>query len=567
MKTYLSLILVAGMIAACTSSTEPPVENVETPSLLTTGISTASPQPTLTATPILRPWWEDAVFYEIFVRSYDDSNGDGIGDFNGITEKLDYLQQLGITAIWLMPIHPSASYHGYDVINYFSVNPDYGTLDDFKHLLTEAHQRGIHVIIDLVLNHTSDQNPWFLDANNNPQSPYRDWYIWSATDPGYLGPLGVAWHPGKQGWYYGIFNAGMPDLNYNNPAVTAEMEKVVQFWLNEVGVDGFRIDAANYLVEEGQKQVNTQSTHTWLKGFYAAYKADDPNAFTVGEVYGSDPSLASTYTGNQMDRVFNFEMASDMVNSVNGQTTSAVDSAVTFAEQSMPDWNFATFLTNHDQDRLLTQLNDSTDKVKVAASILLTAPGVPFLYYGEEVGLEGGGQDELKRRPMQWSAAANAGFSTVTPWEPVGPDYQTFNVAAESNDPASILAHYRELIQLRNQHPALRMGGLDLVESSDPGLYSILRVSQGSGAASSLNEAVLVLINLTSAPINGSVLSLAKSPLVPGSYHLVPVMGSGPAADLTAGGLGDFSQLQPVREIPAYGTLILQLQPVSPIGN
>ncbi|MGD0609963.1 MAG: alpha-amylase family glycosyl hydrolase [Anaerolineales bacterium] len=557
MKIPLRLFLIAGILAACTSSIKLPVENTPISSL----------QPTPMSVRATRSWWEDAVFYEIFVRSFYDSNGDGIGDFNGITEKLDYLHELGVTAIWLMPIQPSASYHGYDVINYVDVNPDYGTLDDFKHLLTEAHKRGLHVIIDLVLNHTSDQNPWFIDANNNPQSPYRNWYIWSDTDPGYLGPLGAAWHPGKHGWYYGIFNATMPDLNYNNPVVTAEMEKVVQFWLNSVGVDGFRIDAANYLIEEGQKQVNTQSTHKWFKGFYSAYKADNPDAFTVGEVYGSDAALASTYTDDEMDMIFNFELAADMVNSVNGQTNSAVDSAVVFAGQSMPDWNFATFLTNHDQDRLMTQLGGSADKVKAAASMLLTAPGVPFLYYGEEVGLEGGGLDELKRRPMQWSAGANAGFSTVTPWEQVGPGDQIFNVTDESKDPTSILADYRELLQIRNQHAALRQGDMDLVTSSNAGLYSILRVSRGSESANGVDEAVLVLINLTNAPISNYDLSLDKSPLAPGSYQLVPLMGSGLTADLMVTTGGEFAQQQPVSEIPSYGTAILQLQPDPPTGK
>ena len=202
----------------------------------------------------------------------------------------------------------------------------------------------------------------------------------------------------------------MPDLNYRNPAVTDEVDKIAAFWLKDTGVDGFRLDAINYLIEEGQKQINTQSTHNWLKGFYTTYKADNPDAFTVGEVFGSDATLAATYTGNQMDMVFNFEMASGFINSANGQTNSAIDSALTFAKQAMPSWQFATFLTNHDQDRTMSTLNGSIDKAKLAAFLLLTSPGTPFIYYGEEIGMEGEKPDPDIRRPMQWTAGAERRF-------------------------------------------------------------------------------------------------------------------------------------------------------------
>ncbi len=542
-KQFLIIVIIIGLMAACVPSMRP----------LSNKPAAASQT---AATPASYFWWEQAVFYEIFVRSFFDSNGDGIGDFNGITEKLDYLKNLGISAIWLMPIHPSSSYHGYDVVDYFSVNPDYGTLDDFKRLLAEAHKRGMHVIIDLVLNHTSNQNPWFVEANNNPQSPYRNWYIWSATDPGYLGPLGIAWHAGKSGYYYGIFGPGMPDLNYNNPDVTAEMRKVVQFWLNEVGVDGFRIDAANYLIEEGQKQVNTLSTHNWFKGFYTTYKADNPDAFTVGEVFGSDASLASTYTGNQMDMIFNFEIAGGMVNSANGGTSSAIDSALTFSKQAMPDWRFATFLTNHDQNRVMSQLNGNVDKAKTAAFLLLTSPGTPFIYYGEEIGMEGEKPDEQIRRPMQWASDGNAGFSTSTPWEPIGPDYQTYNVTNELNDGNSILTYYRTLIQLRNENDALLNGDLDLITTGNPGVFADLRLSKA--------EAVLVLANLTSTSISSYSLSLDQSAQPKGVYHLLSLIDKSSYPDLTVTASGGFSNYKPIQEIPAYQTILLLLKSTPP---
>ena len=214
-------------------------------------------------------WWRNAVFYEIFVRSFYDSNNDGVGDFNGMAQKLDYIQSLGVNAIWLMPIHPSPSYHGYDVLNYYAVNSQYGTMDDFKNLLAEAHKRDIRIIIDLVLNHTSSQHPFFADANRDVNSAYRDWYVWS-NEPG------ANFHQGNGGYYYGNFWGGMPDLNYRNPDVTEQMYEVSRYWLEDIGVDGFRIDAAKHIIEEGNKLENTDSTHEWFKEYYAFYKSIDP---------------------------------------------------------------------------------------------------------------------------------------------------------------------------------------------------------------------------------------------------------------------------------------------------
>ncbi|MGA2489726.1 MAG: alpha-amylase family glycosyl hydrolase [Anaerolineales bacterium] len=485
------------------------------------------------------------------MRSFYDSDGDGIGDLNGITQKLDYLQELGITALWLMPIYPSPSYHGYDVTDYFNVNPQYGTLDDLKNLLNEAHKRGMHVILDLVLNHTSDQNPWFISSNDDIQSPYRDWYIWSDTNPGYLGPQGVAWFPGKHGFYYGIFGANMPDLNYRNLAVTTEMEKVVAFWLKDIGVDGFRLDAIKLLIEEGQKQVNTQSNHDWLKGFYTTYKLDNPNAFTVGEVNGADAALAATYTGNQMDMAFDFELASGSINSANGQTNSAIGSALTFAKQAMPNWQFATFLTNHDQNRTMSVLNGNLDKAKMAAFLLLTSPGTPFIYYGEEIGMEGEKPDPDIRRPMQWTAGNNAGFTSNIPWEALGPDYQTANVFTESSDPDSLLSYYKTLIAIRANNPILRSGGLTLLSTGNSGIYAALRYDD--------NTVFLVLANLTGNSITSYDLDGGDTALGNGTYHPTPILGSGLFSDVTING-GKINNFQPLATLPAYGKYILEFK-------
>ena len=542
MKKFRAFALLVVFLAACSSAptslpTSPPI----TPVLTSTSLPTLTP---------LRPWWNQAVFYEIFVRSFNDSNGDGIGDFNGITQKLDYLQNLGVTALWLMPIQPSPSYHGYDVINYFNVNPEYGTMENFKRLLDEAHQRGMHIIIDLVLNHTSNQNPLFIDSNNNLESPYRNWYLWSDTDPGTTGLNGSAWHAGNSGYYYGIFGGSMPDLNYTNPEVTAFMEKVVHFWLTNVGLDGFRLDAVKYLIEEGTKLENTRPTHLWLQNFYTTYKADKPDAYTVGEIYGAGAFLAKTYTGNQLDQVFNFEMASGFVNSAAGEANTGMNSAIAFMLKDMPDGQFATFLTNHDQNRVMSVLNGNVNQAKIAAALMLTAPGTPYIYYGEEIGMQGKKPDEDIRLPMQWSAQANAGFSSATPWRTPASDYPHVNVAAESSDPNSLLNFYQALIALRHQHSALQDGTISLVTSGNPGVYSILRSDE--------SEKILVLVNLTKVAINDYNLSVHNTDLQDGQVILAAMLGTGTFAPLGVVSHG-FANFKPLDELPPYSIYIFDL--------
>jgi glycosidase len=498
--------------------------------------------------PVSRPganqqsWWRNTVFYEIFVRSYCDSDGNGIGDFNGITSKLDYIQSLGVQGIWLMPINPSPSYHGYDVIDYYAVNPQYGSMDDFKNLLAEAHKRDIRVIIDLVLNHSSSQHPFFVDANNNPQSPYRDWYIWADSNPG------NHWYAGKTGNYYAYFGSDMPDLNYKNPDVTAEMYNLVRYWLKDVGIDGFRIDAAKYLIEEGQKLEDTASTHAWFRNFYTLYKAENPQAYTVGEIYGAGAFAAKTYTGDQMDQIFNFEMAGGFTGSALGGSNTGINSAITFALEDMPGGEYATFLTNHDQNRIMSTLNGNVGKAKIAASLLLTSPGTPFIYYGEEIGMEGEKPDEDIRLPMQWSEADNAGFTTGIPWRAPAVNYLQVNVAGETNDPGSLLSHYRNLIMIRNQHPALRYGSISPISTNNTGVYAALRVSD--------SETILILLNLTKNPINNYALSLKTASFPNGSYQIDPILGTGMGASLSISG-GVFNNSQPLAELSPFSTTIL----------
>ncbi|GAB4402124.1 MAG: alpha-amylase family glycosyl hydrolase [Anaerolineales bacterium] len=519
--------------------------------LLSALSSCASPAPGVdSTTPAAAPseldWWRTAVFYEIFVRSFYDTNDDGIGDFNGIAAKLDYLEELGVNAIWLMPIHPSPSYHGYDVLDYYAVNPEYGSMDDFKNLLNEAHKRDMHIIIDLVINHTSSQHPWFVDADSNPNSPYRDFYLW-ADEPG----VGN-WHKGQSGYYYGYFWEGMPDLNYTNPAVTEAMLKVTDFWLNDIGVDGFRIDAVKHLIEENGKVENTPATHAWLKEFYKVYKAKNPQAYTIGEVFGAGSSVVKQYTGTELDHIFNFEMASGFVNSANGGANSGVTSAIKFAQMDMPDFDYATFLTNHDQNRVMSVFNGDVNKAKLAAFLMLTSPGTPYIYYGEEIGMQGKKPDEDIRLPMQWNTDEFAGFSTVEPWRAVSSDYTQVNVATQIGDStSSLLEHYRTLIQMRKNHPTLQTADITLLDAGNSGIFAMLRTDE--------NGTYLILANLTDEAVANYEIDLNAAELTDSTISVETLMGEGQAQSPKRSGDG-FAPYKPLESLSPYAMYILQFK-------
>jgi len=429
-------------------------------------------------------WCRGAVFYEIFVRSFCDSDGDGVGDFRGLSAKLDYLNDgdstttsdLGVNALWLMPIFPSPSYHGYDVTDYEHVNPAYGTEADFDSLLARAHRRGIRVILDLVLNHTSWKHPWFRDAASSPNARHRNWYVWRKDDPGWTQPWGSGptWHKAGGAYYYGIFWSGMPDLNFRNREVRAEMERVAALWLRR-GVDGFRLDATRHLVEAGpdERQNDSPETHAFLKEFAAYVRHVKPDAVLVGEnwtetktiarYFGSTDSLPG---GDELPMNFNFPLAAATVEGVRDGDPGRIDAAIREEQADYPTGVLdAPFLTNHDMERVATQLQNDPGKLRVAAAILLTLPGAPFLYYGEEVGLSNGPTpgDESKRTPMPWSPGAGGGFTSGKPWFPFAPGLETANVEMESRDPHSLLQWYRELIRARHQFRALREGELRLV--------------------------------------------------------------------------------------------------------
>jgi alpha-amylase len=505
-------------------------------------------------------WWNDTVFYEIFVRSFYDSDGNGIGDFSGIVEKLDYLNDgdpntntdLGVSGLWLMPINPAASYHGYDPTDYYAVNPDYGTMDDFTRLLQECHKRGIRVIIDMVYNHTSNKHPWFIESRDQPDSAKRDWYIWSDNNPGYQGPWGEqVWYPTVSGYYYAIFWIGQPDLNYINQAVSDEMYNVARFWLQDIGVDGFRLDAVRYLIEDGKDQQDTPETLTWWAGFHTFYKGLNPEAMTVGEVYTTNYVVENYLKENNFDQAFDFDLASQILNNIDGRNAVNLNASIKSSFQLFPKGEYATFLSNHDQERVMSFFSGDMIKAKLAASVLLTIPGTPFVYYGEEIGMTGNKPDERIRTPMLWNSDRYAGFSTVIPWESTNSNYTQYNVASETDDPNSLLSLYRDLIQLRNNHSALRVGDYYMVRSDNFSIMPFLRISN--------EETLLVILNLSDKPASGFTLTLNQSPLK-GNYHAFMLLGEGEVKGVQMNDQGGFNDYQPLTEIPANGLVIIQLR-------
>ncbi|MCY4147726.1 MAG: alpha-amylase family glycosyl hydrolase [Chloroflexi bacterium] len=510
-----------------------------------------APQPTY--------WWNDRVFYEVFIRSFQDSDGDGIGDIQGLISRLDYLndgdpsagEDLGITGLWLMPPTEAHSYHGYDVTDYYAVERDYGTLADMRQLVAAARERGIAVIVDMVLNHTSSRHPWFLGARSGDPA-WRDWYIWADEDPGYHGPWGdVAWHRAGGDYYYGVFWDGMPDLNFHNPAVTQEMQHVASFWLRDIGVDGFRLDAIKHLIEAGERQENLPESRQWLSGYEAHLEAVKPGSFTVGEIFGGPSFVVARYVNERaIDIGFDFKLAGEMIEAASRGSNRDIIRAHRAALRDYPFNQFATFLTNHDQNRLANSLRQDIGRNKAAASLLLTGPGVPFLYYGEEIGMVGTKPDERIRSPMQWDDSPLAGFSNAArAWQPLqaAGHIASVNVARQTADAESLLSHYRDLVHLRNRHTALRRGDWTHVESSARGIYAFLR--------SHAQERLLVIINLDDEASEGFTLSLAESKRDLSAPTLVFGRGELRAPRLNAA--GGFADYAPVPSLPAHSTIVL----------
>jgi len=510
-----------------------------TPRSNSQGQTTTTRRPVKAAQP---EWWKRAVFYEIYPRSFKDSDGDGVGDLNGITAKLDHLAALGVDAIWITPFYPSPQVDfGYDVSDYENVDPQFGTLKDFDRLVAAAHRRKIKVVIDFVLNHTSDQHPFFVESRSSRTNPKRDWYIWHDPKPGgglpnnwssSFGP--VAWTLDERTgqFYYHYFYTQQPELNWRNPEVERRMLETVRFWLKR-GADGFRLDAVNYLYEDPQLRDNpvlaelrfgstteheqekkynrdlpeVQDAMVRLRAFNDSVNRE---SVLIGEAYVPKWEELMRYYGpsdNGVHLPFNFFLVMEPART---QLKASVFRDVIAASERALAGRWTTYvLSNHDIPRAYDRLGDGqhNDRIaKLLATMLLTLRGSPFLYYGEEIGTvttEPKTVEEVRdpvgrrywplrkgrdgeRTPMQWDASAHAGFTTGVPWLPVPPSARTRNVVAQAADTSSLLNFYKSMIRLRRRSPALRDGDYVAVGTS-PHVYAYLRRAHGQTMLVALN--------------------------------------------------------------------------------
>ena len=422
-------------------------------------------------------WRTSTISYEIFVRSFCDSDGDGIGDFRGIASKASYLKDLNVGCVWLMPIHESPSYHGYDIIDYYSTNEDYGTIEDFKYMLDVLHQNDIKVLIDFVANHTSSQNQWFLEGLSNPDSPYADYYEFTDKPDSTSG-----WkYNGQYNKYYrGNFSAGMPDLNYKNKAVWTEMKNVAGYWL-DTGVDGFRLDASMHI------DPDLDMTQEWWQDFETYVKSKNPEAFVVGENWITNPDPVASFF-NCMDSSFDFPLQEQIMRLARGEQLDIVGfvnkelQLQKMYADTTPDVPktsvMTTFLNNHDQTRTVSYLG-SVEKAKLAAAIQFTLPGMPFIYYGEELGQQSNNNDPNRREPMDWYASAKGEGMCVLDKNFFGvPSQYTvandgISLEEEINDENSIYNYYKKLTQLRTDYPIFFSGNYSSIESKSLNCYTV----------------------------------------------------------------------------------------------
>lgn len=474
-------------------------------------------------------WWQRGVIYQIYPRSFQDTNGDGIGDLNGIRRRLDYLKWLGVEGIWISPFYPSPMKDfGYDVSDYVGVHPLFGTMEDFDRLLAEAHERGLKLILDLVPNHSSDQHPWFQEACRSRNSEKRNWYIWAdAKEDGgppnnWLNEFASAndgsaweWHEPTGQYYYHAFLKEQPDLNWRNPDVRRAMEEVMRFWLDK-GVDGFRVDVMWHMIKDERLRDNPPNPDydpehdSPYKALLPVYSTDQPEVHDVvagmrrvmdeyderlmiGEIYLPISELVAYYGAEESEAhlPFNFQLVGAPWDAAH------LRAIIDEYEGSVPDHEWPNWvLGNHDQPRIASRVGDA--QARVAAMLLLTLRGTPTMYYGDELGMRDGriaaekvvdprelncpgrglGRDP-HRTPMQWNAEKFFGFSEGNPWLPVPEDAREMNVERERENPDSMLSLYRRLINLRQSEPALCVGGYEPVPA-DPPLLAYRRFYEGA---------------------------------------------------------------------------------------
>lgn len=483
-------------------------------------------------------WWKEGVIYQIYPRSFKDTNQDGIGDLRGIIDKLDYLQELGVDAVWMSPIFPSPDVDfGYDVSDYRSIDSKFGSMQDFDLLIDTAHSKGIHIILDLVLNHTSNQHPWFLQSRSSVENAYRDWYIWQRGRKGkhppnnwqsFFGGSGWQHDPQTNQFYFHMFSKEQPDLNWRNPRVRAEMLNIFRYWCDK-GVDGFRLDVFNAYFKH--RDFPSNPLKLGLRGFDRQehlYDVDQPEMipllneirrildtyearYAVGETFLESSGRAEMYCSETLlHGAFNFNLAQAPWNA------KKMKDVMTAWELSLPEETWPTqVLNNHDLSRSATRFGrgENDERLKIAAGLLLTLRGTPFLYYGEEIGMR---DIKLKRReildpvgkrywpfykgrdgcrsPMQWDPSEQGGFTSARPWLPVHNNYTHRNVAAQEHNPESLLNFYKTLLRIRRRHSALRNGTFVPIPVGSERALTYLRENQ--------DETVWIVCNFDRRKIN-----------------------------------------------------------------
>jgi len=544
-KQLMSLLLAAVLLAGCGASAPAQTEAPET----TAPVQTA--QRTEEALAQIRTLGKSPddnyrTWYEIFVYSFCDSNGDGIGDLQGVISKLDYIQNLGITGIWFMPVNPSQSYHKYDVADYYDIDPAYGTLADMEQLLAECESRGIKVILDLVLNHTANNHQWFLTAAEylgtlpegaEPDSavcPYVDYYYFSRES-------NVCYYdvPGAPGWYYeGKFSPDMPDLNLANEALRADIQAIMEFWLGK-GVHGFRLDAVKEFYS-GNAPANVEVL-SWIQQTAQSIK---PDVYLVGEAWEGFGALQQYYeSGLTSFFAFPFGTADGKIAKVlraAGRESevksyaAALQQADTAYMAIHPGYIDAPFLSNHDVGRIAGFVNRDVNKIKLAGAMNLFMSGSTFIYYGEELGMIGAGNDPSKRAPMYWNAARDNGTTNPPPECQLPEEYPCGSLEEQKNDDLSVWNYYRQAIAIRNAIPAIARGRTTAEEALNTGCVSAFRKTTEQGSC-------IILMNINTEPAQVHL----------NSYQLWQL-----AATLTVGD-EEVTVQEQILNLPAYGVAVL----------
>ena len=532
------IISAASLVLVCLAAGAKPKKQTINPELAVTQLA-----------PVKREAYKpgEGVYYSLFVRAFADGNKDGIGDFIGLTKKLDYLNDgddtttddLGVTGLWLLPIFESPSYHGYDVDDYYKINPEYGTMEDFEKFIAECDKREIKVILDMTCNHSSPYNEWFKQSKN-PDSPYRTWYRWISDedcdqpDLGYHGPYNLkqkalgsnVWNmdmqhkgidaKGNEMFYYyaGVFGPQMPDFNLDEQAVRDEFKKVFKFWLDK-GVSGFRFDAAGHVYNAGEVKPGSE-TLSKAVGFWKEMNdyilSVKPDAYSVAEVWEPTATRAKYMGGMQSNfhfdlgtliaQIINNQEANDKKNAPDDEDVStyngyarSLEGQYAMYKENNPNYIDAPFLSNHDQPRSSASLRNNPDKIKLAADMYILAEGLPFIYYGEEIAMKSGSDDPSKRTPMVWNAPGKDKLESY--WNENGPyknssvyNKKTVPVSDQQKDPASILNHYKRVIRVKTAHPALFKGRLHAVGVKNAVVESYTMTSE--------EETAFVLHNVSS---------------------------------------------------------------------